>query len=220
MQVLALFCLVAAAMAAPWRDTPDTYGALSDYVSDDHIFDTNRFWRQLQASLMQQLLEDLYKHFPSDVTQEGVVDDQYRIVVPLEGYDEKDIVVKAQPGALMIQAVRIEGANKVSYLNARTLPADVDVAGRWGYEDGVLTIAFPLKNKTVGTTESELEVQTTGSPVSREELETESSVNVDERGSEAADMVGNNEITSNDIEDSTYAVDLKGDVEFVPIQVK
>lgn len=214
MRLLVILCVVAAAAAAP-RWPGGDYGALGDYVSPGHLFDTSRFWADLEATLMQQLLQDLSTHFPSDVSSEGVDGDSYKIVVPLEGFEERDIVVKARRGALMIQAVRGAAGGSTSYLNARTLPAGVDPAGRWGFRDGVLTLSFPLTSPEPASTAA--------APRSREELDSseEAEEQPGQRG-ETADMVGSLHTTAspNHVEDSTYSVDLKGDVEFVPVQVR
>lgn len=200
------------------------------------MFDAHQFWRELADEMhrMDQMLNEFSKHFPSTTSNEGIEDNQYAVTITLTGFDEKDIAVKAREGVLMIQAVHnTEDGNEKSYIDLRTLPTYVNVNGTWTYDKGVLKISFPLKEKPTedgGVTESTTtttEATTEEKERSREEMEpTTGYENGDaDVGAERGDMGRERELLTNSIypyrpvEATTYSVDLKNDVEFVPVKM-
>lgn len=200
------------------------------------MFDARQFWRELADEMhrMDQMLNEFSKHFPSTTSNEGVEDNQYVVTITLTGFDEKDIAVKAREGVLMIQAVHnTEDGNERNYIDLRTLPSYVNVNGTWTYNKGVLKITFPLKEKPTeddGVTEeakTTTEATTEEAERSREEMEPTTgyeNVNVDV-GAERGDTDREQELLTNSIypyrpvEATTYSVDLKNDVEFVPMKI-
>ncbi|KAJ0182232.1 hypothetical protein K1T71_001601 [Dendrolimus kikuchii] len=230
--------LFVAASAAPQffnRNPPFPHHRhLSPYFQDD-IFNTENFWSGLSRELQQldNMLAEFHNRFPTTITREGIQGNEYKITIPLSGFDEKDIVVKAREGLLMVQAVhKDEVGNENNYLNIRNLPNYVNVTGRWTYENGVLKVVFPVK---AGSEHSVEETTNDTTPVaittegyteqSREELESSreaNTVNADvglERGDQERDRhLLTNEIPRNSVEATTYAVDLKDEVEFVPVR--
>ncbi|KAG6441922.1 uncharacterized protein LOC115448696 [Manduca sexta] len=203
-----------------------------DSFFEDNIFDTRRFWSDLSTELreLDNVLADFYRRFPSSVSREGIEGHDYKITIPLNGFDEKDIIVKARQGLLMVQAVhKIEETVVKSYLDVRNLPDSVNVTGSWVYDKGVLKITFPLKDDAVVDENKgdASEAPTTEAP-SREAIEPSEDNTEDadvglNRGddvvaSEQEHMLQTNEVPNNTVEATTYAVDVKGDVEFVPIE--
>ncbi|XP_034833174.2 uncharacterized protein [Maniola hyperantus] len=235
MIAILLVGLLACASAAPrWhehhRSAPSPFdGSLERYINEQ-MFDTNRFWDEFSRDLnremaeLETVLSDFSKHFPSVSSSEGIQGNEYKITIPLTGFEEKDIVVKARKGLIMIQAVNT-GVNHNSYMDIRTLPMCVGEEGSWSYENGVLKIVLPVvQSSDSGTKELtpavDPEAATQVPDRSREETESP----VYEKGDidlVRGDLGKDNEIQTNEIpnvEATTYAVDLKGDVEFVPVR--
>lgn len=232
---LLLFGLFVAASAAPqffdYHPHFPHHRHLSPYLRDDY-FDTQNFWSGLSRELQQldDMLAEFHNRFPPAITTDGIEGNEYKISIPLTGFDEKDIVVKAREGLLMIQATHKDvSGNENNYLNVRNLPDNINVKGNWSYENGILKIAFPLKGQTTESTTKEDSSETVTTEgykeQSREELETnreENNVNADvglEKGDqEKQTELLTNEIPRNTVEATTYAVDLKDEVEFVPVR--
>ncbi|XP_011561699.3 uncharacterized protein LOC105391838 [Plutella xylostella] len=219
-----LLGLVVSVAAAPHRAAPE-YGRLSDYVYDDNVFDTHKFWSELEASLLlEQILEDFYKHFPSRVDIAGVRGHEYQVLITIPDYEEKDIVVKARTGVLMVEATRAAGSDLHHYLDVRSLPAAVDPAGKWNYNEGVLNITFPLRGP-VETSSEELgtAAPATAAPRDREEMEPageatdDADVGLDQ---DKVQDIDTNEIKQSSVEATTYAVDMNNEIEFVPVSLK
>lgn len=188
---------------------------------EQNMFDTNRFWQDLRRDMMEldKMLADLSKHFPSSVSSEKIEGNEYIITIPLSGYEEKEITVKARKGLLVVQAVhKVDDVPTKNYLDVRTLPDCANEAGSWTFENGILKITFPLEKK------ESTDVAVTDAPQhSREELEPNASsgYNTDNvRGDiDVQTAVLNNEIPKRTpVEATTYAVDLKGEVELLPSQ--
>ncbi|XP_026739108.1 uncharacterized protein LOC113501975 [Trichoplusia ni] len=243
MIALLLFGLIAGACAAPQFDFGDRssfsqglHFHLRPYT-DDSIFNTQRFWSDLSNELkeLDDMLAALSRRFPNPVAQEGIEGNEYKIIISLPDFEEKDIVVKAREGLLAIQAShKYEAGSERNYLDVRTLPTSVNVAGNWIFENGILRITFPLKEGAVTpeTAQTSTEqVATTQQPIfegSREEIET----NIKETDQDADVGLGRgdndkeNELKTNEIPDAnkveatTYAVDLKDEVEFVPVRYR
>ncbi|XP_072938658.1 uncharacterized protein [Epargyreus clarus] len=234
MIVFVLLGLLAAAGAAPHyhpnhhrHGPPPPFPRHDDYFHQrffqDDIFDTRSFWDELRRELLSldTVVDDFVKHFPTSVSTEGINGDIYRITIPLQGFEEKDIAVKAKKGLVMVQAIHkyAEGAEK-SYVDMRTLPACVNESGKWSYENEVLKIEFPVTEQPTPTTEV-----VTQAPGSREEMEP---VGNDARNADVGAERGDVDLLTNEIqkgyngvEATTYAVDLSEEVEFVPTrQVK
>lgn len=204
------------------------------------MFDTGRFWADLSKELreLDDMLADFSHRFPASASsQEGVDGNEYKITVSLPEFEEKDIVVKARDGLLMIQANhKYSLGSERNYLDVRTLPDTVNVTGNWIFEKGVLKITFPLKkvekaSETPEVTEEVLTEQlgTTIRPVfegSREEMDTNINEHVQDAdiGVGRGDLDKESELKTNEIPDrntveaTTYAVDLKDEVEFVPVR--
>lgn len=245
MIALILCGLIAGACAAPqyeWdldssRPLFSNYHMRHNSYVNDNLFDTGRFWSDLSKEMkeLDEMLADLSRRFPTSVSQEGIEGNEYKITISLPDYDEKDIVVKARKGMLMIQANHKygEGSEK-TYLDVRTLPDSVNVTGNWIFQQGVLKITFPLNNGAVVTPTTEViptteeQYDTTSRPHfagSREEIETnvndvqDADVGLGRGDSDKENEVKTNEIPDgNTIEATTYAVDLKDEVEFVPVR--
>ncbi|CAH2102033.1 unnamed protein product [Euphydryas editha] len=199
---------------------------------DSQVFDTRAFWEELTREMMglEAMIADLYKHFPNSLSEEKVEGNEYKINIPLSGFDEKEIAVKAKKGLLIVQAVRqVSDEPARSFLGVRTLPDDVNVNGSWTYTNGLLRIVFPLERKSVGEP-TVTEIPVTQAP---ESVHSPEVFEIDNRPSDSQDAdVGiasvdtdkENTISTNEIqqgqtvEATTYAVDLKGDVELVPIK--
>lgn len=199
------------------------------------MFDARQFWKDLSDEMhrMDQMLNEFSKHFPTTTSNEGVEDNQYFVSITLTGFDEKDIAVKAREGVLMIQAVHsTEYGNERSYIDLRTLPTYVNVNGTWTYDKDVLKITFPLKESSTEASDVNVEAITTEPRTgeverSREEMEPstgDENVDVDV-GVERGDTDRERELLTNSIypyrpvEATTYSVDLKNDVEFVPMKI-
>nr|QNN88709.1 heat shock protein [Spodoptera frugiperda] len=233
---LVLCALVAAAAAAPHFDyprrefLPQLHRQARPYISDD-IFDTSRFWADMSREMkeFEDMMNEFTRNFPTSTSQEGFEGNEYKITIPLTDFEEKDIVVKAREGLLMVQAIH----KYKSYLDIRTLPDNVNVAGNWVFDKGVLRITFPVKSgsnspapvpTSTQTPSFETEQPTFGG--SREEIETNSNVGVLDadvglgRGDQdkATELKTNEIPQGNTVEATTYAVDLKDEVEFVPIK--
>ncbi|XP_041969814.1 uncharacterized protein LOC121726496 [Aricia agestis] len=219
-----LLALVAAAGAAPRRDRLP-YGrqaALTDLddLFTDELFDAAGFWNRLHQEMvdLDAAIAELGRRFPVDSPEAGVDGDKYKVKIPLAGFEEKDIKVKANEGVLMVQAVHEEGARQRYYMHTVTLPAGVDPTGSWTFADGLLAVEFPLKDRAAPAT--------TPAPAhSREEMGGGDDATEDadvglSRGDQADKQVETNEIPGAGVEATTYAVDLKGDVEFVPVHYK
>ncbi|CAH2050927.1 unnamed protein product, partial [Iphiclides podalirius] len=237
MLAIVLFGLVAGAYAAPQFFHRHHHGPfprdddLAGYpYFQDEIFDARRFWAELsrEMAMFDQMMNDFTKHFPSSVSSEGVDPEtnQYKVTIPLSGFEEKDVVVKAREGVLMVQAVsKPEGGMARNYLDVRTLPDYVNVNGSWTLSGGVLKVVFPLLQRGEETT-TEISTQLP------EELKPESREEVDNRGGDvdadvgviSGDTAKETELMTNEIPDrepveaTTYAVDLKDEVEFVPVR--
>lgn len=231
MQAVLLLAIVAAAAAAPrFAHGPPPYApehhphfSQYDPFSED-VFDTSRFWAKMANEMRQidEMLASFSQRFPTMVSQAGVEGNQFKITIPLTGFEEKDIVVKAKEGFLMVQAVHKmpEGGERM-YIDAKTIPNYVNVTGTWTFEQSVLKIVFPLK--TEGQTVTEAAVLVTERPIirDREEMDSES---MDDDNDADVGLAGGktnelftNEIPRNRVEATTYAVDLKNEVEFVPV---
>ncbi|XP_026756685.1 uncharacterized protein LOC113516465 [Galleria mellonella] len=194
---------------------------------EENLFDTRAFWAELENEMRQldEMLKDFYVKFPSSVSSEGVVDNQYKIVIPLSGYQEQEIAVKAREGVLMVQAVhKYNDVSQRSYLDVRTLPESVNLTGTWTYDKDLLTIVFPLKEGAISTENPVTVLPTTDESEehSREEMgndnEDAQDADVGARGDKDAEIL-TNEISEKQapVEATTYSVDLNNEVEFVPI---
>ncbi|XP_013188024.1 uncharacterized protein LOC106132990 [Amyelois transitella] len=236
-----LLCVLAAANAAPHygyhhRDDSDSseevhrpFRRPSYSGFGESVFDTRAFWAQIanEMTQMEEILKDFYQRFPSSVSREGVDGNQYKIIIPLAGYKENEISVKARTGVLMVQALqKTEEGHQRSYLDVRTLPEIVDLSGTWSYDKDVLTIQFPIKNKDGAdnpvTELTETDEQTHAPDHSREEMGHDDNDDLDADVGNRGDNDKNKEIETNEIPDkqveaTTYAVDLKNEVEFVPV---
>lgn len=229
------FGLLAIAAAAPryhhHHSSPAFYHHgynFEDFLQDE-VFDTSRFWNELQREMasLEAVLADMSKRFPTELSTAKIEGNMYKLRIPLSGYSEKDIVVKAKKGLLMVQAVKGgDGYMSSTYMDIRSLPENVNEAGNWKFENGILYIEFPLIQ---GTTTDDTPVGTTAAPeISREDMEnhsqeTNDNADVGVEPNNRGDL-GNREIETNEIggssnvEATTYAVDLKDEVEFVPVR--
>ncbi|CAK1602512.1 unnamed protein product [Parnassius mnemosyne] len=238
---IVLLGLLASASAAPHHyshgpPSPFRHGdevGLGDRYFSNDIFDTRRFWMELsrEMAMFDQLLVDFAKRFPSSVSSEGIDTEtnEYKVTIPLAGFEEKDIIVKAREGLLMVQAVqKPEGGIERSYLDIRSLPNIVNVNGSWTFNEGVLKIVFPLLSKPETeetTTKITTVVPEIFKPESREEIDNQSNDNRDaDVGVNRGDTDKEVELMTNvipkrqPVEATTYAVDLKDEVEFVPVR--
>lgn len=221
---------------------PSRYSSdISDEIFGEHLFDTRRFWSELSHELMEidHMLQNFHQHFPSIQSNTAIENGKYKITIPLTGFDEKDIIVKVKDEILMVQAVHKmddKSGNERHYMDVRTLPTNIKIEGStYSYDNEILTIEFDLKDKTeVGIEENtETEVKITEAPIvdnkqSREEMEEHGNDNVRdvEVGPKKDDSIDSkeNELLTNEIpgrnrqvEATTYPVDLKDEVEFVPV---
>lgn len=91
---------------------------------------------------------DYYQPLPAQRTLfQGIDGNEYKVVLSLPGFEQKDIDVNASYGRLTVNAVHREGgALQNSYMDQRTLPDYVIEKCKWTYTRGVLTIVFPLKS--------------------------------------------------------------------------
>ncbi|CAG9796311.1 unnamed protein product [Diatraea saccharalis] len=235
--------LLAAASAAPapqfsrHRHSPFSQDFDDDFhmqpFFDDDIFDTQRFWQQLDSELRQMntMIENFHRHFPTSTSSGGIVGNEYRVVINLHGFDEKDISVKARDNVLMVQAVHKTGEQNVNtYMDLRTLPDCVNASGVWTFANDVLTVVFPLKSKCTTETPASTEgiEDVTKGLEDREEMDNsdrsnanndlDADVGVSDNNSKD-EAIRTNEIQKS-VEATTYAVDLKNEVEFVPVHYK
>lgn len=211
---------------------PQTNGQLDLFTGE--MFDAHQFWSELAEEMhrMDQMLNEFSKHFPTSTSNEGVEDNEYRVTISLTGFDEKDIVVKAREGVLMIQAVHTsEAGNERTFIDLRSLPTYVNVNGTWTYDKDVVKIVFPLKDRPKEA-DDVTEAPITESPTeeienSREQMETtnEGENHDADVGIERGDTDRDQELLTNTIyqrtpvEATTYTVDLKNEVEFVPVRM-
>ncbi|XP_068626478.1 uncharacterized protein [Battus philenor] len=210
----------------------DHFDHVRPYFQDD-IFDTRKFWMDLsrEMAMFDQMLTDFTKRFPTSVSSEGFDEKtgEYIVTIPLTGFEEKDIVVKAREGVLMVQAVqKMNGVDQRTYLDVRTLPERLNVTGSWTYDKDILKIVFPPLTKPEEgetTTEITTDLPSLFQPESREEVDKQDQDNKDaDVGVERGDLDKQNELNTNEIpnkeivEATTYAVDLKDEVEFVPVR--
>lgn len=231
--MIAIFlALVTLASAAPHYDFRPHYHhhRNADYGLSEDLFDVNKLWKELESELrqMDEAIKELTKQFPITTSfNEEIVGDEYKLTIGLTGFEEKDITVKAKEGVLMIQAVHDSpDGNQRSYIDLRTLPSNINVAGAWTYQNEVLKIEFPLLKKPdeEGTTVAPIDNETSAPIGSREVMEENGNENIDAdvglRGDKDREQIETNEISSNGFEATTYAVDLKDEVEFVPMKYK
>ncbi|CAH3954783.1 uncharacterized protein LOC123714496 [Pieris brassicae] len=218
--LLILIGLVAAAGAAPRFPFSDETSL--ENMFNDNMFSMKNFWQQFgrEMATLEQRISQMSRNLPHVVTKEGVEGNEYKIEIPLTGFQESDISVKARPGLLKVVAQHNFGPGSTSnYIIARSLPEFVGASGDWTYENGILKIVFPLNNNA-----SEGPDQQTVAPNhSREEIETDNTdtganadIGLDKTGQESELMT--NEIPSKrPVEGTTYAEGLKDDYEFVPL---
>lgn len=230
MLAILLGCLAAAAAAPHYPHGPPPYapehhqhfGQYDPFEED--VFDTRQFWAQMANEMRQidEMLSRFSQSFPTMVSQAGIEGKEYKIIITLNGFEEKDIVVKAKEGFLMVQAIhKLPEGGETMYLDAKTIPNCVNVTGTWTFEQGVLKIVFPLKNDGEGseavTQVAVTEVVVTEQPTTREREEMESKSTEEVLTGELDEML-TNEIPQNRVEATTYSVDLKDEVEFVPVR--
>lgn len=206
-----------------------SYDSSLERYLEEEMFNTRLFWDELRREMLEldTMLADFGRHFPSSISSEKMEGNEYIITIPLPNYEEKEIVVKARKGLLMIQAVhQVEGETQRNYLDVRTLPDCVNEAGSWSFEDGVLKIVFPIEKKDIAGGEVPTDAPVTEAPQhSREDMEPTVDENVNQNAdveSDRGDLGKNIELLTNEIpkrnpvEATTYAVDLKDEVELVP----
>ncbi|XP_050345817.1 uncharacterized protein LOC126770468 [Nymphalis io] len=237
---IVLFAVVACASAAPryhnhFHHHPYSHdgdeASLERFIERE-IFDTRRFWEELRREMMgiDKMIADLNKNFGTFLSNAKIEGNKYKIRIFLNGFEEKEIAVKAKKRLLIVQAVhKADGEPERNYVDLRTLPDYVDINGSWTFENGVLTVEFPLERSVEVTEATITEAPVTLLPEhSREEVESNPTVeeNQDadigiERGDLGKDKnISTNEISSGQqsaVEATTYAVDLKDEVELVPI---
>ncbi|XP_063827040.1 uncharacterized protein LOC135076515 [Ostrinia nubilalis] len=238
MFLLVLMCLGLAAAAPHFRHHHGHRHGFDEFHMDDFhpafgqdMFDTNRFWIDIEAELRQldDLMRQVHTRFPGAQSTAGIVDNQYKVTIPLTGFEEKEIIVKAREGVLMVQATHNteDGIGK-NYLEVRSMPESVDVAGVWTYENEVLTITFPLKQ--TATLPTTIVPRGEAQPVTEESTVTEAIEKTEDHTDDVQDAdvglrsdfdkehdIQTNEITKVPVEATTYAVDLKNQYEFVPV---
>ncbi|CAB3241232.1 unnamed protein product [Arctia plantaginis] len=200
----------------------------------NNLFDTNAFWSEFSKEIkeLDEMMAEFTRRFSTRMSQEGVEGNEYRITITLSGFEEKDIIVKAREGLLMIQAHhKYEEGSERNYLDIRHLPASVNVTGTWSFDKGVLKVVFPLKEGSNPQTVESVNVVSTDFTTKKPTFDREEVVEThdDETvGVQDADVglvekddreVMTNEIPdSNVVEATTYSVDLKDEVEFVPVR--
>lgn len=235
MFMLVLVFLGLAAAAPHYRPDHEFDLGLDDFHSSfgREFFDPNQFMREFDKEMKQfdDIMKEFQMRFPEARSTAGVVGDQYKVVIPLSGFEEKDIVVKAREGLLIVQATKkLDHGIGKNYIDVRSMPSFVDVAGFWSYENEVLTIAFPVKGgsttlPTTTVTRGEVEPVTEEPSYSNEEVE-RTDANKDDNqdadiGLRTEDRdIQTNEISKVPVEATTYAVDLKNQYEFVPVHYK
>ncbi|XP_045449752.1 uncharacterized protein LOC123658362 [Melitaea cinxia] len=239
MIAFALLAIVACASAAPHyhhdhhRHHHNNFHDNDDFSLDKFmegsVFDTSSFWEQMRKEMigLTAMIEDLRQRFPTGLMEEKIEGNEYKITISLTGFTDKEIVVKARKGLLIVEAVhKVDGEPGRSYLDLRTLPDVVNVNGSWTYENGLLKIVFPLEHKSEGEPAVTEAVVTQAPEHSHEVVETEQKGTNDQNAD--VGIVGGatnngNSVSANEIpqgqnvEATTYAVDLKGEVELVPI---
>ncbi|CAF4861824.1 unnamed protein product [Pieris macdunnoughi] len=218
--LLILIGLVAAAGAAPRFPFSDET-SLENMFNDD-IFSMNNFWQEFgrEMATLEQRISQMSRNLPQVVTKEGVEGNEYKIEIPLTGFQESDISVKARPGLLKVVAKHNFGPGSTSnYIIARSLPDFVGANGDWTYEDGILKIVFPLNNNANEGSDQ----QTVAPNHSREEIETDNTdngANADiglDRSGQDSELMTNEIPSKGPVEGTTYSEGLKDDVEFVPL---
>ncbi|KAI5645068.1 hypothetical protein NE865_03042 [Phthorimaea operculella] len=214
----------------PYVKTPARDSSVEDFFNGQ-VFDTQRFWAEMAAEFQKidQVLSELYTHFPATTSEHGIKGNEYVITMSLTGFEENDIKVKAREGVLMVQAVhKSDNGNQRSYIDVKTLPSYVNVNGTWTYEAGILKIVFPLNSKPEISTEAVVtQAPSTESNIDvREKEEVEETHNQNANrdadvGLEMGERDQDNEIPDthvDPVEATTYAVDLKDEVELVPVR--
>nr|AKS40080.1 small heat shock protein 20.4 [Grapholita molesta] len=178
---------------------------------------------------MEQLetaIGELMKHFPAQTTS-GLQGSQYKININLNGFDEKEITVKAREGLVMVQAIhKSEDGGERNYLDVRSLPTFVKAeSGSWTYDGNLLKVVFDVKesSSTTEVAETTESVEATQAP-DREEIESQENDNTEQDAD--VGVRGDTELISNEIpkreetvEATTYAVNYNNDVEFVPVRL-
>ncbi|KAJ2947996.1 hypothetical protein O0L34_g9788 [Tuta absoluta] len=210
--------------------TPARDSSVEDFFNGQ-VFDTQRFWAEMAAEFQKidQVLNELYTHFPATTSEHGIKGNEYVITMSLSGFEENDIKVKAREGVLMVQAVhKSDNGNQRSYIDVKTLPNYVNVNGTWTYEEGILKIVFPLNSKPEMTTEAVItQAPSTENNIDvreREEVEETHNENPNrdaDVGLEFGERDQDNEIPDTQVdpvEATTYAVDLKNEFELVPVR--
>ncbi|CAK1540358.1 unnamed protein product [Leptosia nina] len=206
---------IACASAAPRFPFSDE-SSLESMMSDD-IMNMKSFWRQFNREMatLEDRIQAITKSIPQVATKEGIEGNQYTIEIPLNGFQESDISVKARKGLLKVEARHNFGpGSTTNYMVVRSLPDCVGENGDWTYDNGILKIVFPV-NSTEAT-----EIQTAEPSHSREEIETDNTdINTNaDIGIDNSDS--NVDIQTNEIpkaEGTTYSEGLKDDYEFVPL---
>ncbi|XP_022115731.2 uncharacterized protein LOC110993687 [Pieris rapae] len=218
--LLILIGLVAAAGAAP--HFPYSDGTSLDNMFTDDMFGMNNFWQQFnrQMATLEERISQMSRNLPHVVTKEGVEGNEYKIEIPLTGFQESDISVKARPGLLKVVAQHNYGPGSTSnYIIARSLPEFVGANGDWTYENGILKIVFPLNNNPSEGSDQ----QTVAPNHSREDIETDNTdtdANADiglDKAGEDSELITNEIPTKRPVEGTTYSEGLKDDYEFVPL---
>ncbi|XP_047520753.1 uncharacterized protein LOC125060042 [Pieris napi] len=217
--LLILIGLVAAAGAAPRFPFSDET-SLENMFNDD-IFSMKNFWQQFSRDMatLEQSISQMSRNLPHIVTKEGVEGNEYKIEIPLTGFLESDISVKARPGLLKVVAKHNNGPGSTSYYITRSLPAFVGANGDWTYENDILKIVFPLNNSANEGSDQ----QTVAPNHSREEIETDNTdngANADiglDRSGQDSELMTNEIPSKSPVEGTTYSEGLKDDVEFVPL---
>ncbi|XP_034832294.1 uncharacterized protein [Maniola hyperantus] len=170
-----------------------------------------------------RLLDELTRYLSNFNKHSSEESRSVTMSISLPGFERKDISVKTTKGLLIVQAIRC-GVYPNSYMNVWALHKCVSGLGSASYENGVLKIVFPLvQSSDCGTLQFiprvDLETVTQDPDRSREEIESP----VYEKGD--IDLIGgnlgkDNGIQTNEtpnVEATTFAHDLKRDVEFVPV---
>ncbi|XP_028042583.1 uncharacterized protein LOC114252283 [Bombyx mandarina] len=221
MIALVLCGLLAAVSAAPqhYYHGPSHwsfyhYDPYSSYVQGS-MFGTHMVWSNLGNGMqnLDNTMKTLPLKLPSSKDEGRGEGDKYRVTIPLPGYDQKDINVKAKDGVLMVQAT----SNFNHYLKIQNLPRDVNPEGNWIYEKDVLKITFPLKQKQPEDSQTPIvePTKTTSTNESREEMEFTTKNNVRDADVSLETAQKFNEI-ANAVETTTHAVNFRDDVQFLP----
>ncbi|XP_050669814.1 uncharacterized protein LOC126968745 [Leptidea sinapis] len=221
MLLIIVLGILASVSAAPRGHGYHDYNefGMNNYFRDD-MFDTKRFWEEVRREIFQDIMEGFTKHFPTVTSNEGIIGNEYKIKMSLNGFLEKDVAVKARKGLVMVQAVQnIAMGVQSSFLVIKSLPDYVNENGIWILDNGILDITFPLNNGT--------EISTSAPNFSREEIENTNVINEEnadvgaERGDRDEAEITHNEMPrESKVEATTYAVDLNDEVEFVPVRYR